>query len=154
MSRAAADPRQAYLGADYTVRTDPPFTLRIGEPSAALIRLYARLGCERCVYLTACNPRSRLLRPAANRRRMRALAAALAQRGWNPIAGEGRDPSGRWPAEPSLLVPGMDIPEALALARRFGQNAFAAAGSEGIPELVWSPRSGLSAPARHVRPPG
>uniref|UniRef100_UPI0033419DEC DUF3293 domain-containing protein n=1 Tax=Castellaniella defragrans TaxID=75697 RepID=UPI0033419DEC len=134
--------RQAYLDADYTVLANPPFTLRIGETSAELIRLYARLNCERCIYLSACNPRSRILRPAANARRTRALTAALARGGWNPIAGEGRDPRGRWPAEQSLLVPGLRIPEALALARRFGQNAFVAADHHGIPELVWVPRPG------------
>ncbi|WP_269495046.1 DUF3293 domain-containing protein [Castellaniella sp. S9] len=145
MTQVAAGLRQIYLDADYAVFADPPFVLRIGEPSKALLQVYARLDCERCAYLTACNPRSRRLRPAANARRMRALRAALLLRGWRPIDGEGRDPQGGWPAEPSLLVPGMDIAAALALARRFGQNAIVAAGPRGIPELTWVPRPGSAA---------
>src|SRR5690606_17853850 len=82
MMRIAANPRQAYHQAEYVVFSTPPFTLRIGEPSEALIRLYARLGCDCCIYLTACNPRSRRLRPKANARRMRALSRVLARQGW------------------------------------------------------------------------
>ncbi len=152
MKRIAPSPRQAYLDADYAVLSDPPFILRIGEASEALARLYARLGCERCACLTACNPRSRALRPAANARRMRALAAALARGGWHAIAAESRDPAGDWPAEPSLLVPGMGIPEALGLARRFGQNAFVAAGPRAVPELVWA--APVHAPSPSARQAG
>lgn len=142
MTRIAANPRQAYRHAEYVVFSRTPFTLRIDVPCEDLIQLYARMGCDCCAYLTACNPRSRLLRPAANARRMRALSTSLAQQGWRTIAGEGRDPQGEWPAEPSLLVPAMGIADALVLARRFGQNALLAAGRDGIPRLVWVPWPG------------
>lgn len=150
MMRIAANPRQAYHQAEYVVFSAPPFTLRIGEPSEALTRLYARLGCEGCIYLTACNPRSRRLRPKANARRMRALSRVLARQGWRTIPGEGRDPGGAWPAEPSLLVPGMDVADGILLARRFGQNALVAAPADGIPRLMWVPWPGRSA---QMRPP-
>ena len=43
---------------------------------------------------------------------------------------------GRWPGEPSLLVPGLTEPEARALATRHGQNAFLHARSDAVPRLV------------------
>ena len=63
---------------------------------------------------------------------------------WLPIAGgagvlfigEGSDPEGEWPHEPSFLVVGISRAEAEALGRRFGQLAIVYARKGEPPELV------------------
>ena len=52
------------------------------------------------------------------------------------LRGEGVDPAGDWPGEPSLLVLGLDEAAARALARRFGQNAIVCAAADAVPHLV------------------
>ncbi|MGA0585222.1 MAG: hypothetical protein ACO2ER_15120, partial [Castellaniella sp.] len=56
----------AYRAAHYRIDTEPPLVLRIGEPHPGLRALFPEGG----IFLTACNPRSRRLRPAANGRRL------------------------------------------------------------------------------------
>lgn len=52
------------------------------------------------------------------------------------VAGEGRDPTGEWPAEPSLLVLGIKLSDGDHLARKYRQNAFVWVGNTvGLPSL-------------------
>ncbi|HEX7053206.1 MAG TPA: DUF3293 domain-containing protein [Burkholderiales bacterium] len=123
----------AYLKAEYVVR-EPPIVLRIGEPSAALDELIGEAGSA--AFLTAANPRSERRSHRENRLRLASLREALEAAGRRYLEGEGRDPSGAWPAEPSFLVLGMARAEALALARRFEQNALVWCEAGRAPELV------------------
>ena len=138
---------QAYRAAHYRIDTDPPIVLRIGQVHPALRHRFPQGG----VFLTACNPRSRRLRPAANARRMRALRRALASLGQDGLPGCGLDPQGRWPDEPSLWIPGLPVEAGLGLARRFGQNALVCCGPDGIARLVWAhPRQTQFSGSRHT----
>ena len=56
----------AYLRCHYRVLEAPPFTLRIGERSAALAALFERSGCDCAAFLTAWNPRGERHEVAAN----------------------------------------------------------------------------------------
>jgi hypothetical protein len=49
--------------------------------------------------------------------------------------GEGVDPSGKWPAEPSILVLGIKLDEALSIGHRYQQNAILFIGIEGDTNL-------------------
>ena len=107
--------------------------LRIGQPSAALDALLEAESARSAAFLTAANPRGELRSHAANEAAMQALRSSLAL----PFrAGEGRDPKGRWPAEPSLLVIGISRGEAEALGRKFEQNAIVFVEKGRAPELV------------------
>lgn len=64
------------------------------------------------------------------------LGAELAAAGYRVVEGAGEDPDGRWPAEPSYLVLGMDLEAARELGRRYGQNAIVWAGADAVPELL------------------
>jgi len=50
--------------------------------------------------------------------------------------GEGRDPEGKWKAEPSVLIMGIPRAEAEALGRRLEQNAIVFIEKTKAPELV------------------
>lgn len=128
---------QAYLAADYAVLAQAPFTLHVGVASAQVLALHRAHGCEQSIYMSACNPRSRRLRPAANRRRMQALHRILQRDHWPWLPAEARDPAGHWPVEASVWIPGMTARQATPIARQFGQNAFVVVDSTGIPVLQW-----------------
>ena len=136
---AARELEAAYRAADYVVEAaEGAFTLRVDEASAALAALHARRGVRGSIYLSACNPGSTQRAAVHNAAAHGQLLAALAAAGLEGIEGWGRDPSDEWPAERSLLVPGLSLELAFELARRFGQNAFLHAAADAVPRLVWA----------------
>lgn len=124
---------EAYRAADYVVH-EPSLVIRIGEPNAALDALLADAG--RAAFLTAANPGSERRGDEENDRLLASLRKTLEEAGWRCLEGEGRDPAGAWPAEPSFLVLGILRAQALELARRFGQNAFVWCERGAAPQLA------------------
>lgn len=121
----------AYQGADYVVHGR--FTLKVGRRSAALDALLEAEGATSAAFVTAANPRGEKKTTDENLAALEALAASLAYRFY---AGEGQDPAGQWPAEPSLLVIGIPRAEAEALGRAHRQNALVFVEKGAAPELV------------------
>jgi hypothetical protein len=117
--------RHAYEATDFRVEDAPdgPFSLRVGEPSSTIDRLLTATGVNHWTYITACNPGSQLLSDAENARRMQELGGRVRELGFTTYHGKGVGTIGNWPPEPSLLVLGIDEPQAVALARQFGQAA-------------------------------
>lgn len=113
---------RAYQHTVYRV-LDPPFALRIGRQHPALDRWLLAREANCWAFLTAANPDSRLLAAAENQQHQSRLQAALAAAGYAtyPAAGEALD--GKWPPEPSWLVPRLDRPAGLDWARRYEQLA-------------------------------
>lgn len=124
---------EAYQAAEYLVH-DPRLVIRIGEPNVGLDALLADAG--RAAFLTAANPGSERRSEEENDRSAAALRKALDDAGWPCLEGEGRDPTGAWPAERSFLVLGIPRGRALDLARRFGQNGFVWCERGAAPQLV------------------
>ena len=114
----------------------PELVLRIGEPSPRLDALLEAAGADSAAFVTAANPRGERRSAAENRAAAAALRELLAAAGYPLHAGEGRDPEGRWPAEPSFLVVGIYRANAEALGRLFQQNAIVCVLKNGSPELV------------------
>jgi uncharacterized protein len=112
---------------------DSGAVLRIGVRDPDLDRLLEGRGATSAAFVTAANPRGEARPRAENEAATAALRASLALP-W--LAGEGRDPEGRWSAEPSLLVLGISRPDAEALGRRLEQNAIVFVERGGAPELV------------------
>jgi hypothetical protein len=128
---------QAYRSTHYAVFGEPELVLRIGEKSAALDALLeARGGKATAAFITAANPRSREKPDAENAIAAAALRRSLSDAGYDCMAGEGRDPEGKWKAEKSVLVLGMTREDALALARALDQNAIVFVERGKAPELV------------------
>lgn len=126
----------AYLAADYVVFGDPELVLRIGEPSAVLDALLEAEGAETACYVTAANPFGRRATDAENVLATTALLESQREAGYACFAGEGRDPLGEWPAEPSVLVVGISRVETDVLGRGYEQNAIVFVRKGGAPELL------------------
>jgi hypothetical protein len=132
----SADLLDAYAQTEFHVFSDPPLVLRIGKHNGAMQDLLSRAGTSSAAYVTAWNPYSEPRTEAENASAQDQLMRELRDAGYKHIPGEGRDPSGLWPGEPSLLILGISRPEAEALGQRYGQNAIVWVGSEQVPELV------------------
>jgi hypothetical protein len=126
----------SYENAEYVVFGAAELVLRIGRRDARLERLLAAHGARSAAYVSAANPRGEVRSEEENRAATAALEKTLAARGYACLAGEGRDPEGRWVAEPSLLVLGIAREEAGALGRAWAQNAIVFVEAGAAPELL------------------
>ena len=127
---------EAYRRALYVVYGAPDLVIRIGERNAALDALLDEDGADTAAYLTAANPNGELQDETANELSCAALHRALADAGYTCFAGEGRDPAGHWPAEPSVLAVGISRREAMVMGRSYEQNAIVFIENGNAPELV------------------
>ena len=114
------------------------FALRCGERSAALDDLLAGTGHDNWAFVTACNPLSIRLDDTANAARMTALEKRV------------RAIDGDWPPEPSLLVLGIDEPDAVALAGEFRQAAIVVGRRGGAARLVDCRSAGSAVESIHL----
>lgn len=128
----------SYLAASYQVQIDKDdrISLRMGHRSARLATLLQTTGNACAVYITACNPESRITSLAANQAAMAGLYEQLARQSPFIYRGESIDPSGKWPAEESFLALGIDLLVAKSIGSKFGQNAIVWMDSAAIPRLV------------------
>ena len=135
---AAIDPAVllAYSETEYGVDGPCSFVLRIGQPSEELARVQSEHEVSCSAYITACNPRSARLSDADNHQRQLALAAELTRRGLYFLPGVGQHPTNGWPGEPSYLVFGLSLEEAMALGGEWEQNAIVWAGEDAVPQLI------------------
>jgi hypothetical protein len=125
----------AYLQANYEVGIPARFTLHVDAPSRGLQDLQRALRVDCAAYVTAWNPMSEVTPPAANAAAHERLVAAVRERSLASLDGEGKDPSGQWPGEHSLLVPGLALADAVGLARRFRQAGILWADVSAVPRL-------------------
>jgi hypothetical protein len=128
----------AYRATEYVVEAPGgAFVLHVDEPSAALAALQGQYGTDRSAFLSAWNPGSVPATATANEAAHRRLLDVLRAGGRRLLEGWGRDPTGAWPAERSVLVLGIDAAAARVLAADFGQRALLCAGADAVPRLVW-----------------
>lgn len=126
-----------YLAAQYQAWIDTSVvTLQIGCQSAPLAALLQATGNRSAVYVTACNPASEIATSQENQSAMARLYERLACYSNHIYRGTGIDPSGKWPAEESLLALGIDLSIAKKIGDEFGQNAIVWIDSAAIPHLV------------------
>lgn len=137
MSLSQIDPAtlQAYIETNYRVAGEAPFVLQLGVHSPQLAALHAQHGVESSAYVTACNPLSEQLTKDENAAHMATLTLEVLLARFPHLPGEGVHPSGTWPAEPSLLVLGIDLAAARALGARYRQNAIVFCGADAVPRL-------------------
>ena len=126
----------AYEETHYCVFHEPPFALQIGVRSEEAAQLHQDHEVHSSVFLTACNPFSQPLSEQENRCRQVELERTIARQGWVAKRGIGRHPTNDWPAEPSFLILGISIDQAMALGRRFDQNALVFLNGLATSELV------------------
>jgi len=123
-------------------------TLRVDIASAALQVIHERCGVSCSAFVTAWNPRSEQQPAALNAAANEELRRRLRAQGLESWPGRGRDPHGKWEAEESLFVPGLELDAACAHARQYGQNAILHAAADAVPRLTWLRPSPGVAPRR------
>ena len=126
----------AYTKALYVVFGAPDLVIRIGEPNEVLDAVMDEEGADTAAFLTAANPGGALQDKRANDLSAAALHQALADAGYSCFVGEGRDPEGDWPPEPSVLAVGISRQEAAVIGRSYEQNAIVFIELGKAPELV------------------
>jgi hypothetical protein len=94
-----------------------------GRRSLALDGLLNERRVRDWAYVTAYNPASRPRAEEENVRRQQELVDAVRDRGLAFLDGEGIGEDSSWPAEPSILILGIESDDARALGRQFGQLA-------------------------------
>lgn len=126
----------AYSAAHYSVLAPEPFVLLVGSVSSGLADLMAAEKASCAAFITAWNPFSRVATTAENTAAQEALRCDLVALGVKSIPGFGKDLSGLWPGEDSLLVLGLDLERARDLGIKYGQNAILWTGLDACPQLV------------------
>ena len=122
--RVPASLRDAYAATDYVVHATPELHVRIGEHLPQELKtLMAEKGCRTAAIVTAWNPYSERLSSEDNHLRQLQLHQDLAAAGIEWVPAEGRDPTGAWPAEASVLAFGLDADGARGLMARYQQHA-------------------------------
>ncbi len=135
---APPDLIEAYKAATYELDFPDAATLkyRIGAHAAALDDVLRRHGAAEAAHITAYNPRSKKQSAAENAAAHQALLDEVARLGKTYLHGRGRDPQGRWPTEPGLLILDLTRDEGIRLACTFDQHAYVHLALDRAPELV------------------
>lgn len=122
---AAPDPiTKAYARTTFTARTPlGEVRIRVGETNALLDTLLDDSGQTEWAYITAWNPGSVRLDDGPNTQAQQALEKQVRELGLAFFAGHGVPDGPGWTPEPSLLVLGIGEADAVAIGRRYGQNA-------------------------------
>jgi hypothetical protein len=138
LSTSVIDPTtlQAYQETEYRVFADPRFMLRVGVYQRDLAALHDVSGVSSSCFITAWNPLSLASTEAENAGYQAALAHDLGAQRLTFLEGIGQHPSNQWPGEPSFLVLGISLPDAMALGAKYRQNAVVWCGADAIPQLV------------------
>ncbi|WP_321891993.1 DUF3293 domain-containing protein [Paraburkholderia tropica] len=136
-SSSSIDPTtiRAYRETHFCVEGDMPFTLQIGQKSAALAALHRKSGVESSAFVTAWNPYSRQCDDETNAALQKQLVEELISRSLSFVNGVGRHPASEW-TEASVLVLGISLEAAKRLGMHYEQNAIVWCGANAVPELV------------------
>jgi hypothetical protein len=116
---------KAYRQASYVVfEDDSEIVLKVGKVSPELVTIMKNNNVNCAAFLTAYNPHSQQLELKENEQSQAKLIGELQSLNINYLLGEGRDDSGKWRAESSVLALGINLQNAEILAEQFKQNAF------------------------------
>ena len=116
---------KAYRQASYVVfGGEGKIVLKVGKVSPELVKILKKNGVNCAAFLTAYNPHSQQLELTANQLSQAKLIEELHAQHIDCLLGEGRDDSGDWLAESSVLALGISLQKAEMLALQFKQNAF------------------------------
>ena len=136
MTAIAPDLIAAYRATDYVAALPGgATTLRVDVPCPALAAYLPQSGADSAGVITAYNPYSEAREADDNRTAHAALKETLKAMGLATLPCDGTDPTGHWPTEHGLLVPGIGRAALRGLATVFGQNAVLWIEADGVPTL-------------------
>ncbi len=132
----------AYQQAIYEAYIDGErIDLSIGEYNCKLNQLLKKHHCQTWALITAANPYSQPLSETENQQRHQKLIEATKPDRLITYAAIGKDKTGAWTPETSLLILGIDRAGAIALGNLFEQNAIVWGTLDTPPELLWLNKS-------------
>lgn len=115
---------EAYRDTRYLFAADgTEHEVRIDRRNPEAEAWLAGRGAAGAGFVSADNPRSRLVPAAENDAARQRLAEAVRRSGADSVPHTGAGLDGAWPPEHGLLVLGLPVAELVALAEDFGQNA-------------------------------
>jgi len=114
----------------------------IGRNLPELDRLLTEEGATEWAYISAWNPRSEPTPAEVNSATQIELEAELSTAGYRFFPGEGVPADSAWPPEASVLVLGINRAAAIAVGRRYGQNAIVVGAKGQAAELLFLAASG------------
>ena len=109
--------------------------LQLDSPSEPLRHWLQAQGHFCAALLTAHNPAAQRRDASANQQAQTRLHALLRERELEFCTGCNVDPHQRWPAEETVLVADLPLPQAHKLAMHFGQLAFLLCDASAVPQL-------------------
>lgn len=127
---------ESYRDTNYKVQGQDLFTLKIGQLSEPLLRLYEQHRCDCAAFITASNPYSQKLDSSVNAQRHLDLKADLTSRSLIFIEGVGIGKDPDWAGEASCLIFGLAVEASRVLGNKFNQNAIVRCDAEAKPQLV------------------
>ena len=110
---------------------------KIGEYCPELDDLLIQCDCYTWALITAFNPYSQCLSARENQQRHQELIKHVQGLQLDLLSAEGRDENGVWTPEQSLVIMGVERVRAIAIGRRFEQNAIVYGEIEQPIELQW-----------------
>lgn len=110
--------------------------MNVSKPSTELTEWFQSNDESQAAYITAWNPFGKKASDDANHIAEQKLITEIESRDLSYLKGESIDPSGQWSNEPSLLVLGISLESAKALAKRFSQDGFIYIGDDITPKLI------------------
>lgn len=129
---------EAYKATDFVVEDgSTELVIWIGQRNTNLDNFLADRKIEMWAFITAFNPRSKLLTDEENAARHSELLAVIEIGGYEFLVGYGRSSVGDWPPENSLFILNIDRDDASEIGKRFDQNAIVAGRFGEDTELVW-----------------
>jgi hypothetical protein len=127
---------EAYLRTTYRA-VSPFFEIKIGVKNAAFEKWLEERGFKTYAFITAWNPRSKMLSEAENRLKNKDLEADL-KKVTRLVAPALNVPAASdWPPEESFLALGISPEDVIELGKKFTQNAVVWWEKGGVPELWW-----------------
>jgi len=111
-------------------------TLVIGQYCDILSRLMIAAKQSSALFITGCNPHSRLQCAQQNDLAQIRLHRELMHYSTWIHSGESSDPQNNWPPESSYLALGIDLLQSMQLGIRFKQNAIIWCNNDAIPRLI------------------
>ena len=130
------DLKRAYENAIYAIFASPGVEFRIGQTSDVLDAMMAMSHVRSAAFVSSATARGTASPENEKRLADFLLRAQTAGMAYRIYQGEGRDPEGKWRAEPSVLIMGIPLAEAEALARKLQQNAIVWIEKGRAPQLV------------------
>ena len=115
---------------------DMEINFKIDERNQQIEELLTKHESSTACFITASNPNGQSIDKKENQSRMKELETLIIEKQLPYYFGQGGDPKGTW-IEKSLLVVGIELPEADQLARHFEQNAIVWFQRGSAPTLRW-----------------